>query len=195
MMQHDRSHAALFLDRDGTIIEDVGCVREVSQVRFFPFTVPTLKKLGEYYELFIVTSQPGVSQSIVTMEEVETVNDFVVATLAERGIAIRAVYVCPHQTSDDCRCKKPKPHFLYQAEADFGLDLSSSFVVGDHPSDVRLAANAGAQGLYVLTGHGVRHLGELLDDRWVFESLAEAGVYVLATRSVEKTPEDGLSPF
>lgn len=151
---------AVFLDRDGTLIEDGGFLRNVAEVDFFPQTFSALRRLGDYC-LFIVTNQTGIAKGVITAEEARTVNDYIVCRLAQKGIQIRAVYCCPHQRSDQCECMKPKPYFLHVAEFDHQIDLARSFVVGDHPSDVELAHAVGAKGIYVLTGHGAKHRADL----------------------------------
>lgn len=151
---------AVFLDRDGTLIEDAGFLRSIAQVDFYPQTFAALRRLGDFV-LFIVTNQSGIARGLISSEEARDVNDHVVQRLAEAGVKIRAVYCCPHQQADGCECIKPNPYFLKRAELDYEIDLSRSFVVGDHPSDVELACNVGATGIYVLTGHGEKHRAEL----------------------------------
>lgn len=168
------ANAAVFLDRDGTIIEDRGHLRDPSDVVFFPETFGALRKLHEHFLLFIVTNQVGVAEGVITRKDVDRVNAHVITSLANEGVEIRSIYVCPHRRSEQCRCIKPKPYFLKEAAAQYGIDLSVSFTVGDHPHDVQLAMNAGAQGIYVLTGHGRKHLDELPHDTPIASDIAEA---------------------
>jgi len=151
---------AIFLDRDGTLIEDAGSIRDVADVAFYPETCSALRRLSDF-ALFIVTNQSGIAKGHIRVEEARAVNDHVVGHLAEAGIRIRAVYCCPHQRTDGCECMKPNPYFLKLAERDHQIDLKRSFVIGDHPSDVELAHAVGAKGIYVLTGHGLKHQQEL----------------------------------
>jgi histidinol-phosphate phosphatase family protein len=149
---------AIFLDRDGTLIKDVGFLRDAADVVFYRQTYSALRRLSDFA---LVTNQSGIAKGHVSAAEASAVNDYVVRHLAEAGIRIRAVYCCPHQRTDDCQCMKPKPYFLKIAERDHEVDLWRSFVVGDHPSDLELAHAVGAKGIYVLTGHGVKHRGDL----------------------------------
>ena len=137
---------AVFLDRDGTLIEDRGWLRSPAEAVFFPDTVPALRKLAESHELFISTQQSGVARGLLTAAEVHAVNEAVVARLAAAGIPIRAVLCCQHGPDDGCDCRKPNPAPLQRAAEKFGLDLARSFGVGDHPHDVELARRAGAPG-------------------------------------------------
>ncbi len=166
--------AAVFLDRDGTIIEDHGDLSEPLQVAFFRDTVVSLRRLCERFDLFIVTNQPGVAKGTISMQDVERVNSHVTSYLAGQGVPIAATYVCPHERVDGCRCIKPNPYFLKKAEGDFGVDLRRSFVIGDHPHDVELAASVGATGIYVLSGHGMKHRGEISGDTVVSTGIREA---------------------
>ena len=170
---------AVFLDRDGTLIEDRGHLFHPAQAAFFPETASALRRLGGQFLLFIVTNQNGVAKGVTLPEEVRRVNDYVVARLREEGVEIRDVYTCPHQRSDGCVCIKPNPFFLRKAETDHGVDLSRSFVVGDHPPDVELAANAGARGIYVLSGHGEKHRPEVRVPCTVVSGISEAVDFVL----------------
>lgn len=176
--QHDK-RVAVFLDRDGTLIEDRGNLRSPAEVIFFKSTFEALKKLQERFLLFIVSNQSGVAEGALTVEEVEQVNDYVVSQLAKSGIRITEVYWCPHKRSDCCQCIKPYPFFLHRAATDYRLNLTHSFVIGDHPHDVTFAKNVRAQGLYVLTGHGYKHQHELRGDEVVVRGIAEAAAWIM----------------
>ena len=178
-MRANRTTPAIFLDRDGTIIEDQGYLRSPSEVVFFPETVQALRSLQRTFKLFVVTNQPGVAEGAVRPLEVAAVHEFIVSYLANAGIRIERVYCCPHRRSDKCRCIKPRPHYLRRAARDFGIDLAKSFVVGDHPHDMELARNAGARGLYVLTGHGAKHRCDLPQDAPVAADIGQAAAMIL----------------
>ncbi|MCX8038120.1 MAG: HAD family hydrolase [Candidatus Sumerlaeia bacterium] len=171
---------AVFLDRDGTLIEDVGYLRTTDEILFFPETFAALQRLTPHFLLFLVTNQPGVDEGMLTAEEVEAVNAHVCAQLAARGIPIAAVYVCPHRRERNCACRKPSPHFLHEAARAYDLDLERSFLVGDHPHDIEAARRAGARGVYVRTGHGAKHLADLPAGQPVVETIKEAVEWILA---------------
>ncbi|MBM4043710.1 MAG: HAD family hydrolase [Planctomycetes bacterium] len=178
-----QARPAVFLDRDGTLMEDRGHIRSPSEVIFFPDSPAALQRLGKQFLLFIVTNQPGVAEGVVTMEEVERVHAHVVAQLAQWGIHIHEVYVCPHRRSENCGCIKPRPYFLLKAAESYGLDLSRSFVVGDHPHDMDFAHSVGASGVYVLTGHGAKHRSELADPTLVVPGIRQAADWILTHSS------------
>lgn len=182
---------AVFLDRDGTLIEDRGHLGSVADVVWFPETIPALRSLVQDHDLFIVTNQSGIAKGRVTAAQVQAVNDHVVAHLAAAGIPIRAVYTCPHNRQDGCDCIKPNPTPVLQAARQFDLDLARSFVIGDHPHDVELGRRSGTRGLYVLTGHGAEHRDELADDDTVvLPSIREAAEWIRACREAEQASPD-----
>jgi len=171
----------VFLDRDGTLIEDRGHLSHPSDVVLFRETADALLRLQDRCLLFIVTNQSGVAKGLISVQDVDRVNAHLLERLAEFGVEIAGTYVCPHQRSDNCVCIKPKPYFLHRAAEDFRLDLRGSFVIGDHPHDVELARNAGARGIYVRTGHGMDHLDELPADEIVMAGIGEAAGWILSS--------------
>jgi D-glycero-D-manno-heptose 1,7-bisphosphate phosphatase len=170
---------AVFLDRDGTVIEDRGALAEPSDVVFFSDTADALRRLQDHFLLFLVTNQPWVARGEITLEHVDRVNASVVSYLADRGVIITAVYVCPHERSGGCRCIKPRPYFLHKAAREHGVDLRRSFTIGDHPHDVEFARAVGARGVYVRTGHGEKHLAELPEGTRIVSGIGQAADWIL----------------
>ncbi len=178
--------AAVFLDRDGTIIEDNGHLYDVSQVDFFEDTIDSLVRLQKYFDLFIITNQSGVSKGLITIEQVDYINCHVSGYLGDAGIRIVETYVCPHQKQDQCCCMKPKPYFLFEAAKKYGINLEDSFVIGDHPHDVELAKQVHAKGVYLLTGHGEKHRDELAEGVMIVEGIKQAADLILSLQ--KKSP-------
>jgi D-glycero-D-manno-heptose 1,7-bisphosphate phosphatase len=171
---------AVFLDRDGTLVEDRGVLAEPADVVFYADTADALKRLQDRFLLFLVTHQPWVARGMITLNQVDRVNAWVVSRLAEHGVVITAVYVCPHDREEGCHCIKPRPYFLRKAAKEYSLDLKRSFTVGDHPHDVEFARSVGARGVYVRTGHGEKHLHELDPGEIVTSGIAEAADWILS---------------
>ncbi|VAX15149.1 D-glycero-beta-D-manno-heptose-1,7-bisphosphate 7-phosphatase [hydrothermal vent metagenome] len=169
---------AIFLDRDGTIIEDVGYIKTTKEVVFFDNTFDALKILQKDYLFFIVTNQSGIAKYLLTIEEVNNVNNYIVEKLNRESIKTTEVFVCPHKKEDNCKCHKPKPYFLLEATKKYNIGLSNSYVIGDHPSDVYCAENAGANGIYILTGHGNKHLNEFVTRPINKNDILEAANYI-----------------
>ena len=175
------SQPAVFLDRDGTIIEDRGDLSDPTQVVFFKDTISALRRLADHFALFIVTNQSGVAKGTITIQDVQRVNDYVEEYVASAGAPIASTYVCPHQSSSGCKCIKPNPYFLKEAEREFNIDLQRSFTIGDHPCDVELATQVEATGIFVLTGHGRNHREEIPSQTIVAEGIREAAEHILAS--------------
>ena len=182
---HTGAKGAIFLDRDGTIIHDVGHLGDPAGIRLYPDAVSALQTLQREYALFVVSNQSGVAKGHITRKQVDEVNRRLGELLSEHGVHIAAWYVCPHCREDACDCMKPAARFLREAADEYGLDLSRSFVIGDHPHDPATADAAGATGLYVLTGHGQRHLNELPEGRLVFETLGQACDWIIKQKQLK----------
>ncbi|MBD3344150.1 MAG: HAD-IIIA family hydrolase [Chitinivibrionales bacterium] len=178
-MKQKRINRAVFLDRDGTIIEDRGHLSDKDDVAFFPFAIRALKILQEKFLLFIVTNQSGVSLGKITKESVDTVNTALLTQLQHEGVTIEQLYTCSHARRDNCECMKPKPYFINKAMSEFDLDIAHSYTVGDHPHDVEFGAACGATGIYVLTGHGQKHLEQLPSGAQCFENLLHAAQWII----------------
>lgn len=173
-------HQAVFLDRDGTIIEDNGYINKTSDAIFFPYTFKALEILQEHFLLFVITNQSGISKGLISEEDVEKVNRYITETLKAKGIIITDTFYCPHNSEDNCVCKKPKPYFLYRAAQLYNVDLSRSFIIGDHPADVECGINAGSTPVYLLSGHGLKHKDELIQNPKILNNLLDAAKYIIS---------------
>ncbi len=153
---------AVFIDRDGTISEEVGYINHVTRYRVFPFAAEAVRVLHEAGWLAIlVTNQAGVARGYFKEELVGEVHGLLARELEREGARLDAVYYCPHHPSvgeppyrQDCDCRKPRPGLIHRAASEFGLDLSACWMVGDRYGDTELARNAGVRSALVLTGYG-----------------------------------------
>jgi D-glycero-D-manno-heptose 1,7-bisphosphate phosphatase len=146
---------AIFLDRDGTLIEERHYLSEPSQVALFPGTVEALRQLARAgYALIIVTNQSGIGRGLFTEDQLRDVHRHLAETLAAAGIRLDGIYHCPHAPAEPCDCRKPEPGLVHRACAELDLDPSQSFVIGDKPADVALGVRVGARPILVLTGYG-----------------------------------------
>lgn len=170
---------AIFLDRDGTLIEDVGYIKLPSQINFFGNVYRALNLLQKNFILLIVTNQSGIGKGELTLDEVEKVNTAISERFAAEGIIIKKIYVCPHTKEDNCICRKPNPYFLHQASEEFNIDLNNSYFIGDHPEDIYCAQQAGVTGIYLLTGHGIRHYHELTQKPLIIKNILEAAKFII----------------
>jgi D-glycero-D-manno-heptose 1,7-bisphosphate phosphatase len=146
---------AVFLDRDGTIAEEVGYLNHASRFRMFPFVAAAIHRLNEAgLPVIVVTNQSGVGRGYFPESLVHTVNELMTQQLANAGARIDAIYYCPHVSAENCSCRKPKTGMLDRAAHEHALDLQRSFVVGDRHGDMELARNARARSILVRTGYG-----------------------------------------
>jgi D-glycero-D-manno-heptose 1,7-bisphosphate phosphatase len=175
---------AVFLDRDGTIIEDRHYLHRVEEVAFIPGTGPALRRLQDAgFKLFIVTKQSGVGRGYFTMADVERVHHHLVRELAKDGVRLHKFYVAPEAPDEPSLGRKPSPQFLFGARDEFGLDLTESYVVGDKLIDLECGWNAGVkQAVLVRTGYGAeaerRHAPQL-GKAVVVDALPEAVEWIL----------------
>lgn len=150
---------AIFLDRDGTVIEDTGYAHKIEDFFLFPEAVEGLKLLKDDYTFFIITNQSGIGKGLFTVEDFIRFNNHLVETLAGYDITIEQTYFCPH--NGGCDCRKPSTRYIHEIANEYSIDLAKSWVIGDHPSDVVMGNKAGCKTVYLLTGHGENHLHEL----------------------------------
>lgn len=134
---------ALFLDRDGTLITDVGYPRDPALVDALPGAIEALRELQKAFKLVIISNQSGIARGLITEAEATAVHDRVLSVFATGGVTFAGAYYCPHAVDAGCRCRKPAPGLLLDAAAELGLDLASSVMVGDKPSDIAAGNAAG----------------------------------------------------
>ncbi len=152
---------AIFLDRDGTLNEDKGYVHQLEDFKLLPGVIEGLSLLKQEFLFFIVTNQSGIGRGYYTFEDFLAFNDHLVEVLHSFNITIEKTYVCPHGPEEDCDCRKPKTKALEEACLNYEIDLQSSWVMGDHPSDIVLGINGGCRTVYLLTGHGMEHYADI----------------------------------
>ena len=147
---------AIFLDRDGVIIENrPNYVRTVADARFLPGALEATVRLTQReWRIVIVTNQSPIGRGWVRREAVEAINDHVRQTILAAGGRIDGIYLCPHRPDENCACRKPAPGLLLQAARDLHIDLPASIMIGDAVSDVQAARAVGATPIFVLSGLG-----------------------------------------
>ena len=184
--------AAVFLDRDGTMIEDVGYLDALSRVEFYPWTVDAIRMLNRAgLPVVVVTNQSGIARGLFSEAFVGETHRHIDARLAAGGARVDAYYYCPHHPDGRvaayaraCDCRKPGRALIDRAAADLGLDPGRSFVVGDKWLDVQLGRAVGARAILVRTGLGAAEerrppAGVTADA--VVDNLAAATAWILTT--------------
>ncbi len=157
---------AVFLDRDGTINEQMGYINHISRFKLLPRVADAIRMLNENnYLVVVVTNQSGPARGYFPIELVYEVNNYMKELLRKEGANIDAVYFCPHLPEDGCNCRKPKTGMIEMACKDLNIDLSLSYVIGDMCDDIELAKNAGIKGIMVKTGYGMGEIEYRLPKR------------------------------
>lgn len=178
---------ALFLDRDGVIIENVDTyVRSWSEVQFLPGVLDALARLNSSpYQIILITNQSAVGRGIISLAAADEINNRVVRLIQEAGGRVDGVFMCPHAPQDECDCRKPRPGLILQASARLAIDLASSVLVGDALTDIQAGQSAGiGTNILVRTGRGknqselpaARELAPFL----VFDRLNDVIVHLLS---------------
>jgi D-glycero-D-manno-heptose 1,7-bisphosphate phosphatase len=181
---------AVFLDRDGTLIVEVGYLDRFEQLDVFPWSVDAVRVLNQAgFLVVLVTNQAGVAQGYYDEAFVVDTHRRLVDRLAAGGAAIDACYYCPHHPEATveryrirCECRKPGPGLIRAAQAELGIDLARSFVVGDRWRDIGAAQAAGVPGVLVRTGHGVaeeRRPPDHVRPAHVADTLIDAAAWIL----------------
>ncbi len=153
---------AVFIDRDGTISEEVGYINHPSRFRLFPYSAPAIKKLNDNGWLAIViTNQAGVARGYFSEALITQVHQQMREDLEQHNAQLDAVFYCAHHPTvgeppyrADCNCRKPKPGLVQRAVTELDVGLDQSWMVGDRYSDIQLARNAGLRSAFVLSGYG-----------------------------------------
>lgn len=161
-MKQNSLKRAVFLDRDGTINEQVGYVNHESRFYLLPGVTKAISRLNELkIPVIIVTNQAGAARGYFPVELVDLVHEKMTVLLQEEGAHLDALYYCPHlkggkikEFDIDCNCRKPKTGMLLQAAKEHNIDLSKSYMVGDRMGDVKFAQSENVKGILVLTGYG-----------------------------------------
>ncbi len=172
---------AVFLDRDGTLIEEVNYLSRVEDLRLFPFAAKAVRLLKDNgFLVIVVTNQSGIGRGIYTEADMHSIHEAIQTELSD---AIDAFYFCPHLPDAGCRCRKPNTGMIESAMSDFEIDLENSWMVGDKRSDVETAFAAKLKSSLVLTGYGEQHKAML--DRHpevLAENLGEAARHITKNR-------------
>ena len=177
---------AVFLDRDGTVSEEVGYMYDVSLYKVFSWTGDAIRRLNDSgMKVALATNQSGIERGYFRHEMIERVHDCLRSEIARSRAALDAAYFCPHHPNNTCLCRKPRPGMLLEGQAELGIDLGCSFMVGDRYTDIHAGKAAGVTTVLVLTGDGReqlrRHKNETVQPDLVAEDLAEAVDLILKT--------------
>ena len=154
---------AVFLDRDGTVVDDPGFLHEPGKVKLLPGAAQAIKKLNEHgFLVIIVTNQSGIARGLYTVGDYESVQRRLIELLEKQGAHIDGAYFCPHhpQFTGRCDCRKPGSKLFQEAQQALDIDFTRSWWIGDRLSDVQPARVLDGHGILVATGDGNLHQGQ-----------------------------------
>lgn len=182
---------AVFLDRDGTINQEVGYIRDVANLNLIPGSGQAIAQLNALgIPVVVVTNQSGPARDYYPESHVFALHDRLRSVLAEEGATVDAIFHCPHlpngvvpEYTQVCACRKPAPGMLQKAAREHHLDLSRSYMVGDKGVDVGAGKAAGARTVLLRTGYGPEELAALTPEQQpdhVADDLAAAVAWILA---------------
>ena len=189
---------AVFLDRDGTMIRDVGYLSRREDVEWYAWTLDSIRLLNRAgFLVCVTTNQGGIGLGFYDESFLRALHEEMGALVTAAGARVDGWYYCPHHPRAivdrlrvTCECRKPQPGMIRQAEQEHGIDLSRSYVVGDKIADVGLATAVGAKAILVKTGYGEaelqRHAGSIPGAAHVAESLLEATSWILSDAGFPK---------
>jgi D-glycero-D-manno-heptose 1,7-bisphosphate phosphatase len=185
----EKIETAVFLDRDGVINQnrDGDYVKSWREFAFLPGSRKAIQRLlKEDIPIIVISNQAGVGKGLVSDATVQEINRRLVTQTGVAGRKISAVYYCPHRVEDGCQCRKPKPGMLLKAAADWDLDLTRCYMVGDAVSDIEAGAAVGCTTFLVKTGRGSRALQERQNWKtqpdFIVEDLTQAVEMILKQR-------------
>lgn len=153
------TRSAVFLDRDGVIVEDVHYLKSPAQLRILPGVAQALHTLQDQFYIIVVTNQSGVARGLLTEDDLMAIHLELVQHLAVEGAVLDALYYCPHLPEAtieayqaECSCRKPKPGMLLRAKHDWDIDMAHSFMVGNVPRDIDAGCAAGVKCILLSDG-------------------------------------------
>ena len=190
-MNRGKKSIAVFLDRDGTINEEVGYLDRLDRLRILPGAAAAVRRINEKgLKAVVVTNQSGVARGYFTEAFVRTVHDSIQEAMKREGAHIDGFYYCPHHSSEGigeyrktCGCRKPETGMLTRAAEEMNIDLSRSYLVGDTMKDVETGRRAGAKTVLVKTGYGALQTVTDIRPDFTAADLPEAVQWILLDRA------------
>ena len=186
----------VFLDRDGTIIEEKGYLNDPEAIALIPGVTQAIRLLNHLsLRTVVVSNQSGVARGYFPVSVVEEINKRLQSMLGEDGAFLDGMYYCPHHPDDECTCRKPEPGMLQAGAKELNVDLLSSYMVGDKADDIGAIHRVGGKGIVVLTGQGTEELGDWQGNPpdFVAQDLLEASYWILLQEGMKRRKEMSIN--
>lgn len=190
-----KKNIAVFLDRDGTINEEVGYLDCLDKLRLIDGAAEAVKTLNDNaLKAVVVTNQAGVAKGLFPEEIVNAVHSLMQQILMQEGAYIDAYYYCPHHPTEGkgvylqtCSCRKPRPGMLLKASEELNIELECSYMIGDRIKDIEAATAVGAKGILVKTGYGLNSIEEKqsmphIQPSYIADDIMDAVTWILKDR-------------
>lgn len=167
MRPHELScTTAIFLDRDGTLIEEVGYLQHLEDIQIYPEAFEAVEKINQSgARAIVITNQSAIARGLIREKDLEQLHRFITDAFHQKGARIDAFYYCPHHPTEGtgvntrtCDCRKPEPGLLLRAAQDLQLDLNASHMIGDTLRDIETGHRAGCRSILVKSGYGQEEL-------------------------------------
>lgn len=157
----DERATAIFMDRDGTVSEEVGYMYHSGLYRVFPWSGDAIRKINSSgMKAILTTNQSGIARGYFPESTVHEVHQILQMELQQSEAHIDAIYYCPHSPEEGCECRKPRPGMILRAARELDIDLSRSYMIGDRYIDVRTAHAAGVRSVLVCSGDGAGEMAK-----------------------------------
>jgi D-glycero-D-manno-heptose 1,7-bisphosphate phosphatase len=192
-----KKNAAIFLDRDGTINEEVGYLDSLKKLKLYDNTTEAIRMINESgMKTVVITNQSGVARGYFTEEFVRTVHSFIEKILGEEGAFIDEFYYCPHHPEGMgvyrrvCSCRKPEAGMVIRASEELNIDLKCSYIIGDMLKDLQAAGRVGAKAILVRTGYGLNTIekdlitgsADSVQPHYIAEDILDAVKWIMQDR-------------
>lgn len=146
---------AVFLDRDGTILEEVHYLTKIDDLVFIPQAAKAVREINQLgFKAIVITNQSAVGRGMLDIKDLENIHKVMMGKLKKQGARVDDIFYCPHHPEEQCGCRKPKPGLVLQAAKKHLLDIKTSFMIGDNIIDMELSKAVGCHGILVRTGYG-----------------------------------------
>jgi D-glycero-D-manno-heptose 1,7-bisphosphate phosphatase len=194
-----KKNTAVFLDRDGTINEEVGYLDSLDKIQIIPVSYEAIRLINlSGMKAIVITNQTGVARGFFTEEFVSSANELIQSDLKKQGAYIDKFYYCPHHPTEGkgiylqtCNCRKPAPGMILSAAGEFNISLTESYLVGDTFRDIQAAKSAGIKAILVKTGYGTKLLDGGGNDQttpenkpdYIAENILDAVQWILKDRN------------
>lgn len=182
----------VFLDRDGTINEEIGYLSDFRQFKFIPRSIEAIKMINRIgLKAIVVTNQAGIARGYIKEKDLLEIHRFMEDRILHEGGFLDAIYFCPHHPDGDveeyrriCNCRKPRAGMLYTALKRFKIRIEDSYIIGDRLLDISMAYNAGAKGILVRTGNGQEEINknmflEIIKPHFIANDLYEGVTWII----------------